>query len=76
MMIASRPLLNLNIFQGISLPGHHILFHSNGPAIWHSFPDITHIKVNNGSKASILNLIELAFFQVISLHVTAHFVVW
>ena len=26
----------------------HILFHSNGLAIWHGFPDIRHIKVNYG----------------------------
>ena len=38
---------------------------SNGLAIWHSFPDITHIKVNNGLKSIILNLIEI--FQGISL---------
>ena len=25
----------------------HILFDSNGLAIWHSFPDSMHIKVNN-----------------------------
>ena len=25
----------------------HIMFYSNGVAIWHGFPDITHIKVNN-----------------------------
>ena len=25
----------------------HILFYSNGLAIWHGFPHITHIKVNH-----------------------------
>ena len=36
---------------GTSLPETgkpHILFCINGLAIWHGFPDITHIKVNNG----------------------------
>ena len=51
----------------------HILFYNNGLAIWHgfpdikhskdSFPDITHIKVNNGRKSAILKLIELKFFR-------------
>ena len=29
-----------------------------------SFPDITHIKVNNGLKFAILNLIDLKLFRV------------
>ena len=33
--------------------------HSNGLAIWHGFPDILYIKVNNGHKLSIL----LKFFS-------------
>ena len=37
----------------------HILFSSNHLAIWHSFPDINHLNVNNGLKLAILNLIEL-----------------
>ena len=41
----------------------HILFHGNGLAIWHSFPDITHIKANNGLESTILNLIRLNFFR-------------
>ena len=41
----------------------HILFYSNGLAIWHSFPDIIHIKVNNGRKSPFLHLIELIFFR-------------
>ena len=43
----------------------HILIYSNGLAIWHSFHDITHIKVNNCLKSIILNLIVI--FQGISL---------
>ena len=35
----------------------------NGLAIWHGFPNIRHIKVNNGRKSAILNLIELKFFR-------------
>ena len=42
----------------------HILFYINGPAIWHGFPDITHIEVNNGRKLVILSLIELKFLRV------------
>ena len=40
-----------------------ILFHNNGLAIWHGFPDITHIEVINGRKLAILNFIELTFFR-------------
>ena len=29
----------------------HILLYGNSLAIWHGFPDITHIEVNNGSKS-------------------------
>ena len=45
----------------------HILFYSNGLAIWHSLPDITHINFDNGFKSAIL------IFQCISLPETAHF---
>ena len=38
-----------------------ILFYSNDLAIWHGFPDITHIKVNNGR-----HFIELQFFRAFS----------
>ena len=58
---------------------------SNSLAIWHSFPDITHIYVNNGLKSAIFNLnmlialIALRFFKAhpfpgIFLSETAHFV--
>ena len=42
-----------------------IFFHgTNGLAIWQSFPDTTHIKVNNnGRKSAILDLIKLTFFR-------------
>ena len=33
-----------------------MMFYNNGLAIWHVFQDITHIKVNNGHKSAILNL--------------------
>ena len=36
----------------------HILFYSNGLAIWHGLPNNGHVKVNNGRKAAILNLID------------------
>ena len=34
----------------------------NSLAIWPSFTDIMHIKVNNGRKSAIIELIELTFF--------------
>ena len=34
----------------------------NGLIIYHSFPDITHKKVNSGHKSAILNLMEVTFF--------------
>ena len=41
-----------------------ILFYSNGLAIWHGFPDITHnYKGNNVHKSVILNLIKLKYFR-------------
>ena len=53
----------------------HILFYSNGLAIWHSFPDITHTEVNDGLKSAILNLTEFTFFKAYgSLPETADFV--
>ena len=42
----------------------HILFNSNGLAIWHGFLVITHIQVNSGRRSAILNLIILKFFTV------------
>ena len=50
----------------------HILFKSNGLAIWHGFPVITHIEVKSGSRLTIFNLIKLEFFMVyhyIKLHI-------
>ena len=32
-------------------------------AIWHGFPDITHIEVNNGHKSAIFNLIKWKFLK-------------
>ena len=40
-----------------------ILFYGNGLAIWQSFPDIKHIKVNNHRKSAILNFFKLTFFR-------------
>ena len=31
----------------------HILFYSNGLAIWHGLPDIRHIKINYGQWSDI-----------------------
>ena len=69
MMIASQYFFyfdRLDIFVGkcsLALTETHISFYSNHLAIWHSFPNITHIKVNNDQKLAILNLIELNFFK-------------
>ena len=52
----------------------HIFFFNNGLAIWHGFPDITHIKVNNCCKSTILNLILVEIFQGMSLSEITHFV--
>ena len=42
------------------------MFYSNGLAIWHGFPDITHIKVNNARKSAILNFDQVKSSQGIS----------
>ena len=42
----------------------HILFYSNGLAIWHGLPNNGHVKVNNGRLAAILNLDEFKFFKM------------
>ena len=41
-------LIKLNFFTEYPYLKLHILFYSNGLAIWSGFPDITHIKKNNG----------------------------
>ena len=46
-----------------SLPVFY-LFYRNRLASWYSFPDITHIKVNNALKLVILHLIELIFVMI------------
>ena len=52
----------------------HTLFYGNGLGIWHGFPYITHFYVNNYPMSAISNLIELTFFQDISLPEIASFV--
>ena len=42
----------------------HLLFNSDGLAIWHYFPVIKHIKVKSGNRSAILKLIKLIFFTV------------
>ena len=39
------------------------MLYSNDLAIWHNFPDITHITVNNGRKWAIFNFIVLKFYR-------------
>ena len=65
-----RKLTFLKVYPSLKT---HFLFYSNHLALWQSFPDITHIKVYNGLKLTILNLIRIDIFQGISLPETEHF---
>ena len=68
-----HPSLNYHILFFRQYPSLklHIVSYSNSPAaLWHIFPDITHINVNNVPKLAILNLI----FQGITLPETTYFV--
>ena len=47
--------------QGILLPEIALSSCGNALAIWHGFPDITHIKVNNRRNPVILNFDRLTF---------------
>ena len=64
MMVASQQLFNLielaflRVYPSLK---PHISFYSNHIAIWHSFPDITHINVNGGLELAIFKLIKLIF---------------
>ena len=42
----------------------HILFYSNGLAIYHGLSNNGQVKVNNGRLAAILNLDKLIFFKM------------
>ena len=64
MMVASWPFFNLiklTYSRVYPLLKQHISFYSYHLAIWHSFPDITNIKFNNGLKLAILVLINRIF---------------
>ena len=63
MMVASRLFLNFIKMTFLKTLKTHILLYGYHLATWYSFPDITHIKVNNGLQLAILNLIELTFFM-------------
>ena len=52
-------LMEVDISEVYTILKPHTSFYINHLAIWHNFPDITHIKVNNSLKLSILKLIEL-----------------
>ena len=72
MMFERLSLIKLT-FSSLPEAKHFVLW--NCLAIWHSFPDIVHLKVNiNGRKSAILNLMKLIFFQGILLPESAHFV--
>ena len=60
----------------MSLLKQYILFYGNGLGIWHCFPDIMHIKVNNGGKSAILNFYLDEIFHALSLPEATHFVLW
>ena len=51
------------LLTNVKAPGP-LVFHSNGIAIWHGFPVITHIEVKSGRRSAISNLIKLKFFMV------------
>ena len=48
----------------VASPPVFYLFYRNRHASWHSFPDITYIKVNNAPKLAIFHLIEVIFFGI------------
>ena len=73
--LASRPfiiLINLKFFRAYRSLKPHILLYSNGLAIWHRFPDITHIKVINRLKLSIFEFDQVDISQGISLSETTN----
>ena len=59
-MSAILNLMELIFFRTYHSLKPHILFYSNGLAIWHNCPDITHMKVNNGCQSDIFNFIRLS----------------
>ena len=52
----------LAIFNLINLKPH-ILFHSNGVAIWHGLPDITYINANSCCQTENFKFDEVEFFR-------------
>ena len=50
-------LITLTIFTVYPYLKPHILFDSNGLAIWQGFPVITYIQVKSGRRSAISNLI-------------------
>ena len=46
MIMAILNFIELKFYRAYSSMKPHILFYRNGLAIWHGFPDITHIKNN------------------------------
>ena len=43
-------------FRACSFLKPHVLFYTTDLAIWHGFPDITHIEADNDPKSAIWNL--------------------
>ena len=58
-------LIELKIFRTNPYLKPHILFYSNGLAFRHGFPDITHIKANNGHFSGHIPHWNLTFYFLI-----------
>ena len=61
--LAILNLIRLKTFAVYSHLKPHIMFNTNGLAMWHGFPVIMHIKVKTGRRSAILKLIMLNFFH-------------
>ena len=64
--------IELKFFRSYPSLKRHILFYRNGLAIWHGFPDTTHIMDNNGHEHFEYD--EAENFQDIPLLEIAYFV--
>ena len=64
-MVDSQPfkiLFKLTFFRVHPPMKSLILFYSNGLVIWHSFPDIMHMEVNNGDKSGHFEFDQIKVF--------------
>ena len=58
-------------FDTVKTPKTRISFYSNGLAIWHGLQNIGHVKMNNGDRRPLMNLIDSKFFKM-HLHLKSH----